>query len=65
MGLGPGPDGGNAHLLPNHLGPFLLTRLVLPLMAPHGRVVTVGSEAHRRAAPRGSGSLTGPSSGNW
>ena len=41
------------HLRPNHLGPFLLTRLLLPLMAPGGRVTTVASEAHRRApAPR-------------
>ncbi|PRW59869.1 Retinol dehydrogenase 12 [Chlorella sorokiniana] len=40
------PDG---HMQPNHLGPFLLTRLLLPLMAAGGRVVTVASEAHRRA----------------
>ena len=37
------------HMRPNHLGPFLLTRLLLPLMAAGGRVVTVASEAHRRA----------------
>lgn len=40
------PDG---HMRPNHLGPFLLTRLLLPLMAAGSRVVTVASEAHRRA----------------
>ncbi len=51
MGVGSGPDGSNAHLLPNHYGPFLLTRLLLPLMASHGRIVTVGSESHRRLQP--------------
>jgi NAD(P)-dependent dehydrogenase (short-subunit alcohol dehydrogenase family) len=33
----------------NHFGTFALTRYLMPLMAPHGRIVTVGSEAHRRA----------------
>lgn len=53
MGVGPPPEGGggaggDGHLRPNHLGPFLLTRLLLPRMAAGGRVVAVGSQAHRR-----------------
>ena len=40
------PDG----MLPNHFGHFLLTRLLLPHMAPGGRIVTVGSEAHYRGS---------------
>lgn len=36
------------HWGPNHSGPYLLTRLCLPSMAPRGRIVTVASEAHRR-----------------
>lgn len=49
MGVRP-PEGGDgdAHLRPNHLGPYLFTRLLLPRMAAGGRVVTVGSQAHRR-----------------
>jgi retinol dehydrogenase 14 len=38
------------HLKINHLGTYLLTRLLLPSMAPNGRIVTVGSEAHRRGS---------------
>ncbi|CAG9462913.1 unnamed protein product [Pedinophyceae sp. YPF-701] len=41
------------HVGPNHLGPFLLTLLLLPSMRPGSRVVTVASEAHRRAPPLG------------
>lgn len=52
MGVPPGPDGDCAHWRPNHLGPFLLTRLLLPLMAAGGRIVTVASEAHRRGSLR-------------
>ena len=37
------------HFRINHLGTYLLTRLMLPLMKENGRIVTVGSEAHRRA----------------
>lgn len=35
----------------NHLGPFALTEMLLPLLkaAPQGRIVNVASEAHRRA----------------
>ena len=50
MGAPPGPGGEDPHLSPNHFGPFLLTRLLLPSMAPHARIVTVGSEAHRRGS---------------
>lgn len=52
MGVPPGPGGDCAHWRPNHLGPFLLTRLLLPLLAPRGRIVTVASEAHRRGSIR-------------
>jgi NAD(P)-dependent dehydrogenase (short-subunit alcohol dehydrogenase family) len=38
------------HFKINHLGTYLLTRLLLPKMAPNGRIVTVGSEAHRRGS---------------
>lgn len=38
------------HFAVNHLGTYLLTRLLLPLMAPSSRIVTVGSEAHRRGS---------------
>jgi NAD(P)-dependent dehydrogenase (short-subunit alcohol dehydrogenase family) len=38
------------HFKINHLGTYLLTRLLLPSMAPNGRIVTVGSEAHRRGS---------------
>jgi NAD(P)-dependent dehydrogenase (short-subunit alcohol dehydrogenase family) len=49
------PDGFESQLATNHLGPFLLTGLLLPRLAPHGRVVTVSSLMHRfaRSAPRG------------
>ncbi len=48
MGVGPEEDGSDGHLRLNHFGPFLLTRLLLPRMAAHGRIVNVGSEAHYR-----------------
>ncbi|KAG7669655.1 hypothetical protein Ndes2437B_g05835 [Nannochloris sp. 'desiccata'] len=38
------------HFKINHLGTYLLTRLLLPSMAPNGRIITVGSEAHRRGS---------------
>lgn len=34
------------HMLVNHLGPFLLTGLMLPLMTAGSRVVNVSSRAH-------------------
>jgi tetratricopeptide (TPR) repeat protein len=43
MGAAPLPDGRDTHLVANHLGPYLLTRLMLPAMAPGGRVVNVAS----------------------
>jgi NAD(P)-dependent dehydrogenase (short-subunit alcohol dehydrogenase family) len=48
-------DGFELQLATNHLGPFLLTGLLLPQLVAsgHGRVVTVSSQAHRftRRAP--------------
>ena len=48
-------DGFESQLATNHLGPFLLTGLLLPQLAPAGRVVTVSSLMHRFAhhAPLG------------
>ncbi len=48
-------DGFESQLATNHLGPFLLTGLLLPQLAPGGRVVTVSSLMHRFAhsAPLG------------
>ena len=65
MGTPPAADGSCGHLRPNHLGPFLLTRMLLPLLAPHARVVNVASEAHRRGTLSiggGGGSGSGGSS---
>eukprot|EP00878_Enallax_costatus_P037324 GHUV01042148.1.p1 GENE.GHUV01042148.1~~GHUV01042148.1.p1 ORF type:complete len:189 (+),score=56.45 GHUV01042148.1:391-957(+) len=45
MGVGPGPDGEDQHLAVNHLGPFLLTNLLLHDMAPGSRIVNVASRA--------------------
>jgi NAD(P)-dependent dehydrogenase (short-subunit alcohol dehydrogenase family) len=46
MGVAPGPDGTDLHFAANHLGPYMLTRLMLPLMAHGSRVVNVASRAH-------------------
>jgi NAD(P)-dependent dehydrogenase (short-subunit alcohol dehydrogenase family) len=48
-------DGFESQLATNHLGPFLLTGLLLPQLRPGGRVVTVSSQLHRlaRKAPLG------------
>lgn len=40
------PNGEDRHLWANHLGPYLLTRLLLPSFAQKGRVVNVSSRAH-------------------
>ena len=48
MGVPASASGTDGHLAPNVFGPFLLTRLLLPLMAADARVVNVGSEAHYR-----------------
>ncbi|CAA9378252.1 oxidoreductase [uncultured Nocardioides sp.] len=51
------PDGFESQMATNHLGPFLLTGLLLPQLTQSGdaRVVTVSSVAHRsaRSAPTG------------
>jgi NAD(P)-dependent dehydrogenase (short-subunit alcohol dehydrogenase family) len=48
-------DGFESQLATNHLGPFLLTGLLLPRLRPGARVVTVSSQMHRvaRKAPLG------------
>jgi NAD(P)-dependent dehydrogenase (short-subunit alcohol dehydrogenase family) len=42
-------DGFESQLATNHLGPFLLTGLLLPRLRPGARVVTVASQMHRLA----------------
>ena len=49
MGVGPDAMGVDRHLKINHVGTFALSRFLLPMMACRGRIVTVGSEAHRRS----------------
>ncbi|KXZ51616.1 hypothetical protein GPECTOR_12g580 [Gonium pectorale] len=46
MGAPPAADGSDRHLAANHLGPYLLTRLLLPHMTHGSRVVNVASRAH-------------------
>ena len=36
------------HLRVNHYGPYLLTRLLLPALAPGARVIFVASRAHEQ-----------------
>ena len=52
MGVPPNQMGIDRHMSINHLGTFSLSRFLMPLMAPYGRIVTVGSEAHRRSPTR-------------
>ena len=49
MGNGMTDDGFEVHWAVNHIGPFLLTREVGPVLADRGRVVTVASDWHYRA----------------
>lgn len=44
-------DGFELTFAVNHLAHFLLARLLLDRMAPHGRIVNVASRAHFRARP--------------
>jgi NAD(P)-dependent dehydrogenase (short-subunit alcohol dehydrogenase family) len=48
-------DGYELQFATNHLGHFLLTQLLMPLLdrAKQGRVVTVSSSAHKRAPEEG------------
>lgn len=39
------PDGRDRHLWVNHLGPYLLTRLLVPAMGEGSRIVNVASRA--------------------
>jgi NAD(P)-dependent dehydrogenase (short-subunit alcohol dehydrogenase family) len=50
MGAGLGNNGEDEHLRINHLGPFLLTRLLLPLIGIGGRIVNVASRAHQQGS---------------
>ena len=45
------PEGFELHFGVNHLGPFVLTNLLLPMLhrAPDARIVTVSSSVHRSA----------------
>ncbi len=42
-------DGHELTFATNHLGPFLLTRLLLPALAPTARIINVSSKVHYRA----------------
>ncbi|KAL4420146.1 hypothetical protein ABPG77_010362 [Micractinium sp. CCAP 211/92] len=64
MGVPPNADGSCGHFGPNHLGPYLLTRLLLPMMAAGSRVVTVASESHRRGSLRIGGATGSSTSGS-
>ncbi|GFR49722.1 hypothetical protein Agub_g11878 [Astrephomene gubernaculifera] len=65
MGVPPAADGSDRHLTVNHLGPYLLTRLLLPHMTHGSRVVNVASRAHYagclklRTGPPGGGAIHG------
>lgn len=46
MGVENRPDGSDRHMLANHYGPYLLTRLMIPLMHRGSRIVNISSRAH-------------------
>jgi NAD(P)-dependent dehydrogenase (short-subunit alcohol dehydrogenase family) len=48
----PARNGVDQQLRVNHLGPFLLTRLLLPSLAAHARVVNVASRSHNQGSLR-------------
>ncbi|EGG23537.1 short-chain dehydrogenase/reductase family protein [Cavenderia fasciculata] len=41
-------DGYESQVATNHMGPFLLTNLLLPHMSPNGRIVVLASRSHER-----------------
>jgi NAD(P)-dependent dehydrogenase (short-subunit alcohol dehydrogenase family) len=41
-------DGHELTFATNHLGPYLLTRLLLPVLSPAGRIINVASKVHYR-----------------
>jgi len=52
MGVANAADGHDRHLQCNHVGPFLLTKLLEPNLAAGSRVVNVASRAHSMGALR-------------
>ena len=46
----PARNGEDQQLRINHLGPFLLTRLLLPCLASGARIVNVASRAHQQGS---------------
>ncbi|CAL8465535.1 g5071 [Coccomyxa elongata] len=46
----PPVQGEDQQLRINHLGPFLLTRLLTPALVPGGRVINVASRAHKQGS---------------
>ena len=46
MGLALDADGSDPHLHINHMGPFLLTHLLVTCMPAGSRIVNVASRAH-------------------
>lgn len=65
MGVGPGPDGQDQHLAINHYGPFLLTNLLLPQLAPGSRIVNVSSRAHFWGSLAIKGGQVVPGNSTW
>eukprot|EP00879_Flechtneria_rotunda_P013838 GHRR01014454.1.p1 GENE.GHRR01014454.1~~GHRR01014454.1.p1 ORF type:complete len:234 (+),score=64.77 GHRR01014454.1:470-1171(+) len=65
MGARPGPNGRDQHLVVNHLGPFLLTNLLLPHMTAGSRIINVSSRAHKWGHVAVKDNLIQPASNLW